>query len=119
MNSRVKKIVLLVAPIAVIVVGGWFVPFRVPEFERAPLPVPNGYDDFVRAGQILAVDPAGYQDAPIEELKAMTASNASALAKLKGHPPESAVDLVPGYLNAVPTDPVTGDPMKLQPSTAN
>lgn len=32
-----------------------------------------------------------------------------------GHPPESAADLVPEYLKAIPIDPATGDPMELSP----
>ena len=31
-----------------------------------------------------------------------------------GHPPESAPDLVPDYLQAVPTNPTTGKPLELQ-----
>jgi hypothetical protein len=31
----------------------------------------------------------------------------------QGHPPESADQLVPDYLKAVPADPLTGDPMEL------
>ena len=32
-----------------------------PEVARPPLPSPNGYDDFVKAGQMLVGDPNNYR----------------------------------------------------------
>jgi hypothetical protein len=43
-----------------------------------PLPNPNGYDDFVKAGQMLTGKPEDYKTMTQEELRALVATNAEA-----------------------------------------
>jgi len=44
-----------------------------------PLPKPNGYDDFVQAGRMLAKDTSGFVSLSDEELRALVEKNADAL----------------------------------------
>jgi len=50
---------------------------------RPPLPNPNGYDDFVRAGQTLVGDPRDFGTMTREELRLLVATNAEALNLLR------------------------------------
>lgn len=94
MNPGAKKFGLSLAAIVLLGAGLWLVLLRSGRLEPAPLPNPNGYDDFVEAGRMLMADPAGYQDASIEELMAMVASNAPAIERLRqGLEKESRVPL--------------------------
>src|SRR5689334_22743996 len=50
---------------------------------RPPLPNPNGYDDFVKAGQTLVGDPGGYGTMTQGELRSLVATNATTLTLLR------------------------------------
>src|SRR6185437_9685936 len=50
---------------------------------RPPLPNPNGYDDFVKAGQSLIGDPGNYGTMTQEELRSLVATNAATLSLLR------------------------------------
>ena len=49
-----------------------------PHFEE-PLPSPNGYDDFLKAGSLISGDAPYWQDVSIEELRPIVATNQSIL----------------------------------------
>src|ERR1043166_6352913 len=49
----------------------------------APLPNPNGYDSFVKAGQQLGGEPRDYRDMNVEELRALVATNAGVLGLVR------------------------------------
>jgi hypothetical protein len=58
-----------------------FVLFRSPSVSsQAPLPQPNGYDSFFKAGGMLTTDPPRLDDLSTEELKSLVAHDAAALA---------------------------------------
>jgi hypothetical protein len=44
-----------------------------------PLPNPNGYNDFVKAGQMVSQDSGNYTDMNVAQLRTLVASNAAAL----------------------------------------
>ncbi len=49
----------------------------------APLPSPNGYDDFVKAGQVLPGDPLYFNRTNVEALRSQVASNAEPLRLIR------------------------------------
>ena len=48
-----------------------------------PLPKPNGYDDFVKAGQTLVGDPGNYDTMTQEELRSLIATNVEVLKLIR------------------------------------
>ena len=68
-----------------------------------PLPNPNGYDDFVRAGKMVAEDTGNYDEMNEAQLRAVVAKNAAALSLARnGFSNECRVPLQfsTNYLNA-------------------
>jgi hypothetical protein len=47
--------------------------------EPPPLPQPNGYDDFAKAGQMLSGEPRPYRQLTLAELQQLVSSNATAM----------------------------------------
>jgi hypothetical protein len=85
-----------------------------------PLPSPNGYDDFVKAGRMLSgrlYDYGGWNEEKLRRVTIETQSReqkfnvvlidlaARAYELEKGHRPKSFADLVPSYLKAIPKEP--------------
>ena len=50
---------------------------------HAPLPNPNGYDDFLKAASLLGGDPGSYETLGRDELRALVATNAEVLRVLR------------------------------------
>src|SRR6266536_3869302 len=50
---------------------------------QPPLPSPNGYDDFVKAGQVLLGDPLYFNRTNVEALRSQVASNAEPLRLIR------------------------------------
>src|SRR5258708_28931607 len=48
-----------------------------------PLPSPNGYDDFVKAGQVLIGDPLYFNHTNVEALRSQVASNTEPLRLIR------------------------------------
>jgi hypothetical protein len=83
MKIRTRPILLALAAalvLAIITVMA-FVYGRTTPFP--PLPNPNGYDDFVQAGELLSGRIGDYRDLSSEELKVLVATNANALALVR------------------------------------
>ena len=64
---------------ALLVVAAVVFTLSQPTLAPPPLPQPNGYDDFVKAGGMVTDDPAGYGTMSEEELRAFVWKNAEAL----------------------------------------
>jgi hypothetical protein len=80
MHPRVKQIGLIL--VSLVLFGatlGWLVS-RPSSFAPPPIPNPNGYDDFVQAGQLLPQPPADWPDADLETLRILVAAQAEAVA---------------------------------------
>jgi len=56
-----------------------FLGLLVPKPSSPPLPKPNGYDDFLKAGSMLASEPSGLNDLSTAELRTLVAGNADGL----------------------------------------
>jgi len=77
MQTRKSLIILLVA--GVLTVMGLLI-FKSSETSSSvPLPSPNGYDDFVKAGKMLADKTSDYRQLTDEELRKLVTQNAEAL----------------------------------------
>ena len=50
---------------------------------RAPLPNPNGYDDFVKAANLLAGEPSGYQSMSLLRLQTLISANGDVLSRVR------------------------------------
>ena len=72
--KRNLKLVAIFGLVGLAILIGLFVPKP-----ATPLPKPNGYDDFLKAGSMLAPDPIGFNDLSTDELRALVARNADAL----------------------------------------
>src|SRR5712692_91043 len=78
MSKTVRKALLallLIVVILVVVLGIIMAPLPPPE----PLPNPNGYDDFVRAGKMIAGRLDDVSELDHEELRALIRTNAEPL----------------------------------------
>lgn len=83
MKNKARTVLLALAAafvLAIITLLG-FIYGRTTPFP--PLPNPNGYDDFVQAGALLSGRIGDYRDLSHEELKALVATNANALALVR------------------------------------
>lgn len=83
MKSRQVIIYVVLAFVVFNIALAWFA-LRPSPPATPVLPRPNGYDDFVKAGQMLVIDPDNFAEASVDELSAMVSSNAPALAALRG-----------------------------------
>jgi len=80
MRHPVAKLLIGFFVVAVLlVVAAVILTFSQPALPPAPLPQPNGYDDFVKAGEIITGDASGYGTVSEEELRAFVTKNAEAL----------------------------------------
>jgi len=79
-TPKPKKFWLLPTLALIVIVGAWLV-FRLafPPFAPPVLPVPNGYDDLLRAAKQIAPRTGFYREMGAEELAAIVQQNASAL----------------------------------------
>jgi len=81
-----KKVVIVFAVIALLVLAAWLITLG----SGSALPNPNGYDDFVKAGQVLITSLEGhgnladYREIGFEDLRAFAATNAEALKIARG-----------------------------------
>lgn len=77
------RTIAVVGAIGLLLALGFLVLRSPPVTTRAQLPKPNGYDDFLRAGQLLGNLPQNLDDLTLEQLKAMVARNAAALREVR------------------------------------
>ena len=82
MKSRAVLVYVVLAFVVFNITLAWLA-LRPSEPATPPLPDPNGYHDFVQAGQMLKADAADFQQASADQLQATVASNAPALAVLR------------------------------------
>jgi hypothetical protein len=80
-NKVIKYVVLAVIVANVIIIAYVFVGGSAPP--PKPLPNPNGYDDFVKAGEMVKGNVVDYDKMGKEELAALVATNAEALKLLR------------------------------------
>lgn len=86
MNDRGRsRLPWLVIALVTLATGGWLT-FRLafPPFVPPPLPQPNGYDDLLRAAEMLAPRTGFYDEMGPEELVAIVEHNRPALALVRG-----------------------------------
>jgi hypothetical protein len=76
-QKLLKYIVVVLITVNMVILG--FVVWGRKSEPVVPLPNPNGYDDFVKAGQMLKGKPEDYRTMPAEELRDLVATNAEAL----------------------------------------
>lgn len=75
-----KKQLFLATAIIVFIAGATLI-FLTPRVEtEAPLPNPNGYDDFIKAGALISGDTPYWPEISVEELRAMVNTNQPALS---------------------------------------
>ena len=88
-----KKLIILIAIVVIVTIGlAIFQPRQHPP--APPLPIPNGYDDFVKARQMLATNAGDYYLMNAGELHELMAQNSNALSLVRtGLSHESRVPL--------------------------
>src|SRR5580692_1596965 len=94
-----KYLILVVIVVNLMIVAVVFLGSSTPK--RIPLPTPNGYDDFAKAGQMLTGDASGYEKMTGEQLTDLVSKNAEGLQLLHtGLARESRVpdDYSPSYV---------------------
>src|SRR5215471_11833172 len=64
---------------ALLLIGSVLVTVLAPRPVAVPLPVPNGYDDFVKGGKLVCDETADHLEMGEEKLRATVAKNAEAL----------------------------------------
>ena len=77
-----KLLTLMLFAIALLLLAGGWLTLRLafPPFVPPPLPQPNGYDDLLRAAEMLAPRTGFYDEMDAEELAAIVEQNRPALA---------------------------------------
>lgn len=79
MTRKIRTLLLALAVVAVLAVIGGVVFTASQPAPLPPFPNPNGYDDLVRAGQMIPIIPDDYRTATEEELRAFVTTNTPAL----------------------------------------
>src|SRR5437773_2624484 len=74
-KCRLLKPLLIGCVVALVAVIAWEIIELTAPPSRAPLPNPNGYDDFVKAANLLAGEPSGYQSMSIVRLQTLVSAN--------------------------------------------
>lgn len=85
MPSKIRKLAIRIPIAVILILIGWllFDALR-PTPPQPPLPNPNGYDDFVKAGQMLHFDSSvDFRDLNQEELHNLVFTNADALKLMR------------------------------------
>src|SRR3989442_15809014 len=85
---------------AMFVIAGLIITLRTPAPRAGPLPTPNGYDDFVKAGGLVCDGTGEFSTMNEEKLRATVSKNFEALRVARvglGH--ESRVPLIPSLTN--------------------
>src|ERR1700720_1821171 len=81
LKTRNRLIVLFILAFPFVVLIGFLVSQVVgPLLPIQPLPNPNGYDDFVKAGEMVSTNTGNYDKMNREQLRETTTANAEALA---------------------------------------
>lgn len=83
MNSCTKKIGLTLVVVAILGMVAWLALFKSSGFVPPLLPEPNGYDDFVEAGRLLATSAWDWEEVDSTTLKEMVAAQAQALSVMR------------------------------------
>ncbi len=101
-----KYVVLIVVVVNLAIVAVVFLGANSPQ--PHPMPNPNGYNDFVKAGQMLVEKPGDYDKMSKEELAALVATNQEALKLVRvglGRECRVPDNYSPDYFNHVITSP--------------
>jgi hypothetical protein len=83
MSRRFRKTLLALAVILVMAMVTSLVLFRGQPPPRSPLPSPNGYNDFIKASELVLSTDASFADLDHESLRALVSTNAEALRLLR------------------------------------
>jgi hypothetical protein len=76
-RNRLIVILVLAIPVAIFIWSIFFNAFKVPP--ASPLPNPNGYDDLVKAGELLATNVVDYSTLSEEDLQTLVSRDSNAL----------------------------------------
>jgi hypothetical protein len=76
-RNRLIVLLVLVIPVGIFVVSIFYNAFRVPP---PSMPTPNGYDDLVKSGEMLATNVIDYTNLNQPDLQALVSENSNALA---------------------------------------
>lgn len=83
MPRMIRLLLVCLAVVLVLALGSLLVCKSGSAPARAPLPNPNGYDDFVQAGQAVVGTPSDYSTMSVDNLRALVSTNAEALRVLR------------------------------------
>ena len=82
MSPKIRKLVIGVPLAAILILIGWLLFDALhppPPLASPPLPSPNGYDDFVKAGQMITGNFGNYLNLSGEKLRPLMAANTEAI----------------------------------------